>query len=168
MQQDIVSSDSVILISEPKHDGQSAGAHLADAETALDDLVFTLTASFRRHPHLNNVLTHISGGQWPGVERALRAILDPGSRHVGMSPLALNILDLMCADRGITGRILKPFFRGILFLKLAPPTAQRLISHVDNLFEDSTRASVSAGSEEVTSEQPGESTADISVSRRTA
>jgi hypothetical protein len=85
-----------------------------------------------------------------------------------MSPLALNILDLMCADRGITGRILKPFFRGILFLKLAPLTAQRFISHVDNLFEDSTRASLSAGSEEVTSEQPGESTADISVSRLTA
>lgn len=168
MQQDIVSSDSVILISEPKREAQSASAHLEDAEIVIDDLVFTLTASFRRHPHLNNVLTHISSGQWPGVERALRVILDLGSRHVDLSPLALNILDLMCADRGITGHILKPFFRRILFLKLPPPTAQRLISHVDNLFEDSTQASLSGGSEEVAAEQPGESAADISMSRRTA
>ena len=65
------------------------------SEIAIDDLVFTVVAAFRRHPHLNNVLTHISGARWERVEQALRAILDPVSRSRELSPLARNIVDLM-------------------------------------------------------------------------
>jgi uncharacterized protein (DUF2249 family) len=104
------------------------------SEIAIDDLVFTVVAAFRRHPHLNNVLTHISGARWERVEQALRAILDPVSRSRELSPLARNIVDLMCADRGITGRILKPYFRDLLATVLSPRLAARLTANVTCLF----------------------------------
>ena len=75
---------------------------------AVGDLAFLVVAAFRRHPHINNVLTHISDANWERVEQALRAILDPLAASRDLSPLARNIVDLMCADRGVTGRILKP------------------------------------------------------------
>ena len=31
----------------------------------LDDLAFSLVAALHRHPHLSNVLTHISRASWP-------------------------------------------------------------------------------------------------------
>lgn len=44
------------------------------------------------------------------LEQSLRRILDPATTSERLSPLEENILDLMCADRGITGRILKLTF----------------------------------------------------------
>jgi hypothetical protein len=103
-------------------------------EIALDDLVFSVVAAFRRHPHINNVLTHISGARWSRVEQALRVILDPCAGSHDLSPLARNIVDLMCADRGVTGRILKPFYRELLTTVLGDRVASRLIAHVTCLF----------------------------------
>lgn len=99
----------------------------------LDDLVETLVAVFRLHPHIGNVMTHISGGQWGEVGRALRTILDPHSTHNELSPLAMNILELLWAERGITGRILKPYFRALLNKLLSPHVASRLSAHVSGL-----------------------------------
>lgn len=103
-------------------------------EIALDDLVFSVVAAFRRHPHINNVLTHISGASWSRVEQALSVILDPRAGSRDLSPLARNIVDLMCADRGVTGRILKPYYRDLLTTILGERVAARLITHVTCLF----------------------------------
>lgn len=104
------------------------------SEIVLKDLVFCVVAAFRRHPHLNNVLTHISGASWSRVEEALRVILDPRTGSRDLSPLARNIVDLMCADRGVTGRILKPYYRDLLTNVLGPRVAARLIANVTCLF----------------------------------
>ena len=103
-------------------------------EIAVGDLVFLVVAAFRRHPHISNVLTHISGANWERVEQALRAILDPLAASRDLSPLARNIVDLMCADRGVTGRILKPYFRDLLAKILSPHLAALLTDHVSFLF----------------------------------
>jgi hypothetical protein len=55
-----------------------------------------------------------------------------GSRE--LSPLARNIVDLMSADRGIAGRILKPYFRDLFAAVLSPGLAARLTAHVTCLF----------------------------------
>lgn len=105
----------------------------ARPEIALDELVFLVVAAFRGYPHINNVLTHISGANWGNVEQALRVILDPCAETHELSPLARNIVDLMCADRGVTGRI-KPFYRELLITLLGDAVASRLIAHVTYLF----------------------------------
>ncbi len=104
------------------------------SEIALDDLVFRIATAFRRHPHINNVLTHISEASWSRVEQALRVILDPRAGSGDLSPLARNIVDLMCADRGVAGRILKPYYRDLLTNILGPRIAARLVAHVTCLF----------------------------------
>jgi hypothetical protein len=106
-------------------------------DIAPGDLVFHVAASFRGHPHINNVLTHISGANWAAVEEALCAILDPRTGSSGLSPLAWNIVDLMCADRGVTGRIFKPFYRDLLTALLGEEVASRVIAHVTSLFLES-------------------------------
>lgn len=105
-----------------------------DRQIAVGDLAFLVVASFRRHPHINNVLTHIAGANWGRVEQALRAILDPLAAGSDLPPLARNIVDLMCADRGVTGRILKPYFRDLLGKILSPRLAALLTDHVTILF----------------------------------
>src|ERR1019366_7237668 len=103
-------------------------------EIAVGDLVFLVVAAFRRHPHISNLLTHISGASWERVEQALRAILDPSAASRDLPPLARNIVDLMCADRGVTGRIMKPYFRDFLGKILSPCLAALLTDHVSFLF----------------------------------
>jgi hypothetical protein len=107
------------------------------ADIAVDDLVFHVAAAFRGHPHINNVLTHISGANWNAIEAALRAILDPSTGSRDLSPLARNIIDLMCADRGITGRIVKPFYRDLLKHLLGNDMSSRFITHITSLFLES-------------------------------
>jgi hypothetical protein len=105
-----------------------------DREIAVGDLAFLVVAALRRQPHISNVLTHISGANWPRVEQALCAILDPLTASGDLCPLARNIVDLMCADRGVTGRIMKPYFRDLLARILSPHLAALLTDHVSLLF----------------------------------
>ncbi len=98
------------------------------------ELAFTVYASFRTHPHINNVLTHISRADSARLEQALRSILDLTTPSDALSPLERNIVDLMCADRGTTGKILKPYFHRVLRRVLGPDRAVRIIRHVDFLF----------------------------------
>ncbi|WP_296712344.1 hypothetical protein [Rhodoblastus sp.] len=97
---------------------------------AVDELAYRTLIAFRSHSHINNVLTHISGGNWERVEQELRVIFDPTAAPASLSGLARNILDLICAERGVTGRILKPFFlsfvRGLLERELAERTIRRV------------------------------------------
>jgi hypothetical protein len=121
--------------------GEHIGQRQDIPDTVLDDLVFRVAAAFRGHPHINNVLTHISGANWTAVEGALRVILDPRTGHGDLSPLGRNIVDLMCADRGVTGRIVKPFYRGLLADLLGETTASRFVADVTSLFLESEAAS---------------------------
>jgi hypothetical protein len=77
---------------------------------AVDDLSFALVALLRAEGHLCNVLTHIASGDWRAVEQAIVAILSPRTSSKKLSDLARNILELACDNRGVTGRIMGPFF----------------------------------------------------------
>lgn len=94
---------------------------------AVDELAFRMVVAFRTHPHINNVLTHISGGDWGKVERSLRVLLDPSRTGAARSSIEANLLDLMCLERGITGRIMKPYTDEVLFRIAGPRLALRLI-----------------------------------------
>ena len=99
-------------------------------EVDLEALVPRLAAAFRRHPHVGNVLTHICGAQWERVAQALRAIFAPTAASARLSPLADNLVELMWAERGVTGRILKPYLRELLASLLPRRSAERLLDHV--------------------------------------
>ncbi|WP_298252978.1 hypothetical protein [Bradyrhizobium sp.] len=122
------------------------------------DLAFRIFATFRAHPHINNVLTHISRSNWTQVERALNVILDPTATTDELSPLAHNIIDLMCAERGITGKILKPYFHAALHRLLGSVEAERLIRHIEALPPELERKA----------EQPAPATASCAPSKETA
>jgi len=102
-------------------------------EPSTPELVFRIVASFRAHPHINNVLTHISRARWREVEQALSRIFDLSLSSDGLGPLEENIVELMVGDRGITGKILKPYFQAGLRRILEPGAAERLIRHVTAL-----------------------------------
>lgn len=103
------------------------------ARLSTAELAFRIFAVFRGHPHISNVLTHISRSNWTQVERELNIILNPTTTG-GLSSLARNIVDLMCAERGMTGKILKPYFHAALQRLLGPDEAEQLIRHVEALF----------------------------------
>jgi hypothetical protein len=125
-----------IRFAEHRRNGPESAIGMShdDRQIAVGDLAFLVVAAFRRQPHISNVLTHISGANWGRVEQALRAILDPLTASRDLTPLARNIVDLMCADRGVTGRILKPYFRDLLARILSPHLAALLTDHVSLLF----------------------------------
>lgn len=105
-----------------------------DTKIDLDQLAFACIGAFRDHSHLSNVLTHISRGNWREVEQALRSIFDSTVESRDLSPLARNLVELMCADRGVTGRIMKPYFRNLLASELQPAQARRLSARVTTRF----------------------------------
>jgi hypothetical protein len=107
---------------------------LSSVPLDLDWLVPAWVGALRDHSHLSNVLTHISGRNWGDVERALGSIFDISIRSYDLSPLARNIVELLCADRGVTGRIMKPYFRAFLASELTADQARRLGVHVTTLF----------------------------------
>jgi hypothetical protein len=121
-------------IGAPKPFGGNARQELPTGE-----LAFRIFAAFRAHPHINNVLTHISRADWTGLERSLGIILDLATTPDNLSSLEQNIIDLMCADRGITGRILKPYFHAVLHKLLDSQRAERLIRHIQALFRELER-----------------------------
>ncbi len=110
--------------SEPRPEFSAAG------------LAFQIYAAFRAHPHICNVLTHISRAKWDEVERSINSILDPATTSDDLSPLGRNIVDLMVAERGTTGKILKPYFHAVLHRLLDPSQPERLIRHIETLFLD--------------------------------
>lgn len=103
-------------------------------ELSTAEFAFRVYAAFRAHPHINNVLTHISRAKWIEVEQSINSILDLATTSGDLSPLGQNIIDLMAAERGITGKILKPYFHAIVQKLLEPHQAERLIRHIEALF----------------------------------
>jgi hypothetical protein len=104
------------------------------ASPETTELAFRIFAAFRAHPHINNVLTHISRAKWAELEKSLNRILDLATTSDGLSSLEKNIIELMVGERGITGKVLKPYFLATLHRILEPSHAQRLIRHVDALY----------------------------------
>ena len=102
-------------------------------ELSTDEIAFRLFAAFRAHPHINNVLTHISRAKWLELEHALNRILDLSTTSDGLSPLEENIIELMAGERGITGKILKAYLQVILQRILEPSLGERLIRHINAL-----------------------------------
>lgn len=100
------------------------------------NLAFILVAMLRQHSHIGNVLTHISGRNWTKVERALDSIIDPDVGGKALSPLAQNIVELICGDRGVTGRMMKPYFRTVLGKILGIDSASRLMQRISVLFAE--------------------------------
>jgi hypothetical protein len=100
------------------------------------ELAFRVYAALRAHPHVSNVLTHISRARWGEVEQTISSILDPATKSGDLSPLGQNIVDLMVGERGITGKILKPYFHAVLCRLLDPPRSERLIRQIEALFFD--------------------------------
>ncbi|MCF8470366.1 MAG: hypothetical protein K9G30_06250 [Parvibaculum sp.] len=92
--------------------------------------------AFRAHNHICNVLTHISGAKWDRVEETLCVILDPRTGQRELTPLAENILDLLCGNRGVTGRILKPYFELLLLGTLPADVATQICGNVGRLFKE--------------------------------
>ncbi|MBC6718730.1 hypothetical protein H9Q09_21340 [Aurantimonas sp. DM33-3] len=126
---------SIELSSAKSADGKK---HPIDAA----DLAVTMVANFRAHPHICNVMTHISGGNWTKIKETMAAILDVSSADATLSKLAENIVELICADGGTTGRILKPFFDQMLAAYLPAAAGREVRTHVTALFR---RTSLSAG-----------------------
>ncbi len=88
----------------------------AGLSASLDhlELAAHLAVAFRDHPHINNVMTHISSANWQRIEQALAELLDADRPSACLSRLSRNILQLICAERGVTGRILKPYVAALL------------------------------------------------------
>ncbi len=100
------------------------------AEMPASKLAAVVVAHFRAHSHICNVMTHISGARWDKVEEAIGVILDPCAGKLQMTPLAENIVDLLCAERGVTGRIAKPYFEALLIRLLPADVAARTSARV--------------------------------------
>lgn len=92
-----------------------------------------LTSTFRNHSHINNVLTHIASGRWDRIEDALATLLTSSTEVAPSSPLARNVLDLLWAEGGITGRIMKPLFLDACRASLSPPLAERCAGGIATL-----------------------------------
>jgi hypothetical protein len=88
---------------------------------------------------VNNVLTHVSRGDWTAVERSLLRIFDPATTGAELSSLEQNLVDLMQADGGETGRILKPFLRERLGQLIEAEQVGDVLAHVEILFVQSQR-----------------------------
>ena len=106
------------------------------ADLAVSELAAVIVSHFRAHGHICNVMTHISGAQWDRVEEAICVILDPTAGKLQLTSLAENIVDLLCAERGVTGRIVKPHFEGLLRQLLPTDVAARICTHVASLGSD--------------------------------
>jgi hypothetical protein len=119
--------------SQPRATAPATGNGMSAEPPTIDDLAFSLVAALRRHPHLSNVLTHISRSSWPRVEQTLRTILDVKTQQRDLTPLARNMLDLICAERGDTGRIFKPYFNYLLTALAGPHVAPGLFAHIVHL-----------------------------------
>lgn len=133
------------LLDAPGNIASGRGQRLPEFD--CEEIAKTLTAAFRWHPHSSNVLTHICGSQWTKIEAAMRSIVDPAAGWADLSPLSQNLVELMWAERGVTGRILKPYLREFVARKLSPRASDRLLRHLAHLCPKQKIDSVRCGGE---------------------
>ena len=100
---------------------------------AVDDLSFALVALLRADGHLCNALTRIVSGDWRAVEQTIVAMLSPRVSSKKLSNMASDILELACANRGKTGRIMGPFFFNAIVRIAGRPAGRRLEKKIRHL-----------------------------------
>jgi hypothetical protein len=110
------------------------GTSRRDESAHADHLAFAFIRHLRDHARLSNVLTHVSRGNWTNLEAALRPIFDLTAQSRNISPLSRNLIELICADRGVAGQIMKPYFRRFLASELGPELTRLVMAHVTTLF----------------------------------
>lgn len=93
-----------------------------------DDLVRTTVAAFRRLLTGGNVQTVCR--RQSGKGQRLRDVFDPIGRNEAFSPLAANIVELLCAERGASAPALKTYFHAVLGKRLSLEAATRLSLHI--------------------------------------
>jgi hypothetical protein len=119
-----------------------AGLHLPSSTTLGPEqpehearvLASVAVAAFRTHAPVRNAMMRISDGRWDRIEEALCVILDPRARRSEFTPLAENIVDLLCATRGLNGPVVKPWFRSLLDRLLPSGIAKRLCAQAVSLY----------------------------------
>jgi hypothetical protein len=79
------------------------------------------------------MLTHLASGDWSAIEQAIAAILGPRACSKRLSNVARTILELICDDRGATGRIMRPFFFNAIERIAGEPEMKRLEKQVEGL-----------------------------------
>jgi hypothetical protein len=92
-----------------------------------------MVAALRKHPHVSNVLTHISGQSWARVEQTLHLILDANTTPRDLTPLGRNMVELMWAESGVTGRIFKPYLLQLLTALSGPGPASEILARIGGL-----------------------------------
>ncbi|MBD8067226.1 hypothetical protein IC608_17290 [Devosia sp. PTR5] len=86
------------------------------APTGLLDptqLAELLVMEVRHHPHFNNVLTHIGGGDWALIERTLSRLLTLDD-DAPLTPFEARVVSLLCGQRGVTSRLIVPWMAAVL------------------------------------------------------
>jgi len=89
-------------------------------------LVEDFVGALRWHPHLGNVLTHISSRKWGQVEESFAIFFDSTADASSLTPLSQNLLELICDNAGTTGRIMQPFLLTFLAQNLDDEDAARI------------------------------------------
>lgn len=102
--------------------------------TVVSTLASLVVTHFRAHGHVNNVMTHISGARWDRIEDELCIILDTENKGPKLTPLAENLVELLYAERCVTGRIVKPYFEALLAGLLPAGVAIEISAHIECLY----------------------------------
>ncbi len=136
------------------------------ASVDLNELLSRLVAVLRSDGHLCNVLTHVGRGNWQSIENAIAAILAPRTRPSHLDGISLNVLELICDARGITGPIMRAVFFDTIYGQVGRQRAVRLKNKINRLRKAvvaaelarpgkvEPRAAVQPPSVETSSEQP--------------
>ncbi|WP_108398996.1 hypothetical protein [Devosia submarina] len=84
-----------------------------------------LVVELRHHGHFNNVLTHIFAADWREAEAALARLLDLNSES-DLSNREADLVSLLCGERGVTGKLMRPWMAAQLRRFVPNESADRL------------------------------------------
>lgn len=104
-----------------------------DKNEKVSILVEDFVGALRWHPHLGNVLTHVSSRNWGRVEESFAIFFDPAADATSLTPLSKNILELICDNAGTTGRIMQPFLLAFLARNLKGEDSTRIQERIWSL-----------------------------------
>lgn len=74
----------------------------------LQDLAGMLIIELRHHGHFNNVLTHIFAADWRQAEASLARLLELDNES-DLSNCEADLVALLCGERGVTGKLMRPW-----------------------------------------------------------
>ncbi|WIJ26981.1 hypothetical protein [Devosia sp. RR2S18] len=101
-------------------DGAEAAGSL-DPQTTADLLIIGL----RDHPHFNNVLTHVLHADRPLAQKSMERLLRLED-EAPLTSLEANLVSLLCGERGVTGKMMRPWVAAQLRRLLSEQDASRI------------------------------------------